>query len=61
MIGKRFIDRAADVIRVQAVALAGMPLRGLMAHKHILVAGKVRRPVDRDAVVIPKDNQPTEP
>ena len=59
-IGERFVDRAADVIGVEPVALNNMPFRGLVARDHIFVARQLGRAVDGDAVVVPKDVQPAE-
>jgi len=37
-VGERFLDRAIHVVCVETVALAGVPLAGLIAGEHVLVA-----------------------
>ena len=59
-VGERLLDRAADVIGIEAVALAGMPLRRPVARNHVLVARQFGRAVDGDAVVVPQHDQSAE-
>src|SRR3569833_1871502 len=59
-VGRGFGDGAAAVVGIQAVAFAKGPLRGLVARDHILISQQLGRAVDRDAVFVPKDDQPAE-
>ena len=56
----RLVDRAADVVGVEPVALDGVPLRRLVAGDDVLVARQLGRAVDGDAVVVPQHDQPAE-
>ena len=59
-IGLRFIDRPRNVVCIEAVALRDVPLRRDMACDDILVPRQIGRTVDRDLIVVPKDDQATE-
>src|SRR5579884_1437206 len=58
-ISQCLLDRSADIIPVEAIALADVPLRCRVARKDVLVARQFRRAIDGDLIIIPKDDEAT--
>ena len=59
-VGERFLDRAVDIVGVEPVAFARVPLRRLVPRDNVLIARELGRAVDGDAVVVPQHDQPAE-
>ena len=59
-VGERRFDRLRDLAAVEPVALDRVPGGGRVARHHVLVARQIGRAVDGDAVVVPKDDEPSE-
>ncbi len=53
----RVVEGAEHFLRAMAVADRGLPLSRLEALDHVAGLGKRQRPVDRDVVVVPQDDE----